>query len=156
MMARPAAFERDERGFLVSEEAAEEAIQRLVFTFYSAVQEDRLLAPIFNRHMTRGWGLHMKRMCDFWSSVLLGTGRFRGNPVQAHLPLAGVTREHFDRWMELFTETAIELMAEPDAREVVQRAARIRVVLEHRMGLAGRRDEGCLPVTGANASEGRS
>ena len=31
------------------------------------------------------WPVHLAKMFDFWSSVTLMTGRFKGSPMQAHL-----------------------------------------------------------------------
>jgi hemoglobin len=52
-------------------------------------------------------------MCDFWSSVMRMTGRYKGNPMIAHMRLKTVRPEHFERWLTLFRETACEL-CEPD------------------------------------------
>jgi hemoglobin len=69
-------------------------------------------------------------MCDFWSSVLLATGRFRGNPVGAHRAVPGIAPEHFDRWIELFQATSVEVLPEPLAVDVVGRSMSMRGVLE--------------------------
>ena len=42
-------------------------------------------------------------MVDFWSTVMLGTRSFRGNLVQRHMQLKGVSPAHFDAWIQLWT-----------------------------------------------------
>ena len=43
-----------------------------------------------------GLKAHLQRMCAFWPSVTLMTGRYHGQPVKKHLPLS-VDARHFDR-----------------------------------------------------------
>ena len=82
-------------------------IEVLVRRFYEKVRADALLGSIFETRI-RDWEPHLKRMCDFWSSVALMTGRYHGTPMAKHLPLP-VEAEHFDRWLALFEETAREI-----------------------------------------------
>jgi hypothetical protein len=60
---------------------SEHGIRRLVDEFYARVRADTELAPIFNRAIPGDWGLHLATMRDFWSSVMLTSGRYKGNPV---------------------------------------------------------------------------
>lgn len=108
----------------------EAEIRDLVFTFYDRVRQDEHLGPVFERSLAGRWAEHLEKMCDFWSSVLLATGRFRGNPVRAHRSVAGIEPAHFDRWLELFEDTACDTLRPHVATDVVSRAARMRVVLE--------------------------
>lgn len=64
-------------------------------------------------------------MRDFWSSVLLKSGRYGGNPLAAHGRLSGVTPELFDRWLALFGATLAELFAPATAADIRSRAERI-------------------------------
>jgi hemoglobin len=52
-------------------------IERLVRAFYKSARRDPLIGPIFERHV-RDWDAHLARMCDFWSSVALMSGRYHG------------------------------------------------------------------------------
>ena len=45
--------------------------------------------PIFEREI-RDWDAHLGKLCAFWSSVALMTGRYKGKPVPAHVKLVGV------------------------------------------------------------------
>ena len=82
-------------------------IERLVRTFYGRVQADPLIGPVFAARI-KDWDAHISKLCAFWSSVALMTGRYHGQPMQAHLELP-VAAEHFDRWIAIFEATANEL-----------------------------------------------
>jgi hemoglobin len=96
---------------------------RLVHGFYDRVRTDPLLGPIFASRVDE-WGPHLEKMVDFWSSVALMTGRYHGAPMPKHLPLP-VEAEHFDRWLDLFRQTAIEVCPLEGAALVIDRATRI-------------------------------
>ena len=87
---------------------SEEMIHALVHTFYDRIRTDEVLGPIFSRVIGEDWGPHLSKMCDFWSSVMLLTGRYKGNPMLAHMRLKMVKPEHFEHWLALFQETARE------------------------------------------------
>jgi len=108
----------------------EREIRELVYAFYGRVREDACLGPVFEGRLEGRWEPHLEKMCDFWSSVLLSTGRFSGNPVEAHLRVPGISSEHFDRWIELFHRTAQDVLQPHHAADVAGRAARMRIVLE--------------------------
>lgn len=110
----------------------EAMIERLVHAFYAKVRGDALLGPIFAARIT-DWDPHLARMCSFWSSVALMSGRFHGNPMAKHLPLP-VDGQHFDRWLTLFEETAEEVCPPPAAAHFIERARRIAESLE--LGIA--------------------
>jgi len=80
------------------------SIRLLVRTFYARARADVLIGPIFNAAV-QDWDEHIDKISDFWSSIMLRSGRYNGRPMRPHLmlPLRG---EHFDRWLQLFEETA--------------------------------------------------
>ncbi len=80
------------------------------------------------------WEPHLARMCAFWSGVVLMSGRYHGNPMAKHLPLPIVTATHFDRWLALFEETAVETCPPAAAQRFVERAHSIAQSLE--LGMA--------------------
>ncbi len=86
----------------------EAMVRTLVHAFYARIRGDQALGPIFARVIGADWGPHLAKMCDFWSSVMLMSGRYKGNPMIAHLRLKMVRPEHFARWLELFHITALE------------------------------------------------
>lgn len=93
----------------------EEMIGALVHAFYGKVRRDSVLGPIF-AHVVEDWDPHLRRMVDFWSSVLLMSGRYKGNPVAKHYPLE-LEGDHFERWLSLFIQTASEV-CRPEAAAV--------------------------------------
>lgn len=116
----------------------ESMIEQLVHSFYARIREDALLGPIFNDRI-HDWGAHLQRMCAFWSSVVLSSGVYHGQPMRMHLPLP-VDAKHFDRWLELFEDTAQGLFSEQAAAIFIDRARRIAMSLE--LGIAA--NEGVL------------
>lgn len=92
----------------------ESMIQDLVHGFYAKLRVDPALGPIFNRVIGEDWDAHLAKMCDFWSSVLLMTGRFKGAPMAAHARIHDIRPTHFARWLHLFKETA-EQLCPPEA-----------------------------------------
>jgi hemoglobin len=107
-------------------------IERLVRTFYGRVRRDPLIGPIFETNVA-DWDHHIAKLCDFWSSVALMTGRYHGQPMQKHFGL-GAGGPHFDRWLDMFEATANELCPPAAAAHFIERARRIADSLE--MGIA--------------------
>ncbi len=103
-------------------------IDSLVRAFYAKVRADEMLAPVFDAHID-DWEPHLLRMCAFWSSVMLMTGRYHGTPMVKHMPLP-VDADHFDRWLELFEQTARETCPPEAGAQFVERARRIAASLE--------------------------
>lgn len=106
------------------EEPSEALIEQLVRTFYGRVRDDAVLGPIFERRLAGQWDAHIAKLVDFWSSVALKSGRYRGQPHVAHQPL-GLTPAHFERWLGLFEATVAELCAGEAAALFIDRAHRI-------------------------------
>lgn len=94
----------------LSQVITEGGIKDLVCRFYGKIREDELLGPVFNQAIKEHeWPDHLETMCDFWSSVMLKSGRYGGNPLQKHLALPSFDATLFDRWLALFSETAREV-----------------------------------------------
>ena len=111
--------------------AKEDTIQQVVHQFYGKVRQDRLLGPVFERFIQgNDWDHHLARMCDFWSAILFHTGRYKGNPMLAHLQIEEIGPRHFDRWMELFVETVGEQCDAPLSERFAQLAGRMRENLQ--------------------------
>ena len=107
------------------DQVSEDAIKRLVDGFYTKVRVDSQLGPIFDRAIPGDWGPHLATMRDFWSSVMLTSGRYKGNPVAKHLALEGMEPHLFDRWLEIFHETCGELFVDSIAETFRVKAVRI-------------------------------
>lgn len=105
---------------------AEPQLQLLVEEFYRRARRDDLLGPIFDQRVSEEqWPFHIERIVAFWSTALRGTGRYRANPIEAHRDIAGLSAEHFERWLELFTLTTHEIFEPEIARAIDLRAERM-------------------------------
>ncbi len=106
----------------------EESIQDLVDSFYLRVRADQDLGPIFDNAIgtsNEAWQPHLELMYRFWSSVMLHSGRYRGNPLRKHLELPPFDTALFDRWLELFAATANELHQPGDADQYIEKSRMI-------------------------------
>jgi hemoglobin len=117
----------------------EESIATLVDAFYARVRRHAALGPVFEAAITQEqWPEHLATMQRFWSSVMLTTGRYSGNPVAVHRAVVGIERSLFVDWLALFTETASELFDAEPASEFATKARRIATSLQlalfHRLG----------------------
>jgi hemoglobin len=115
----------------------EAMIERLVRTFYGRARRDPLIGPIFESKV-HDWERHLRRICAFWSSVALMSGRYHGQPMVTHLPLP-IDTPHFDRWLEIFAETAREVCPPAAAAHFLERAQRIAESLD--LGIAVQKGE---------------
>lgn len=100
----------------------EERLALLVEQFYARVRSDEELGAVFNDAID-DWPEHLGKLANFWSSVMLTSGRYKGQPVPAHRKhLDRITPELFNRWLGLWKATTDELM-EPDAAAALQSKA---------------------------------
>ena len=120
----------------------ERLIRAVVERFYRRVRRDAILGPIFERAVA-DWPEDLQRLTDFWSSLSLMSGRYKGKPFEAHLPLPRLGNEHFAIWLGLFDQTLGELCT-PEQALVFRLGAR-RVAESLSLGLAIRRGELGLP-----------
>jgi hemoglobin len=108
----------------------EEGLKRVVGLFYARIRQDAELGPIFNGAI-KDWPEHLEKLTDFWSSVMLTTGRYKGRPVPAHLKhLDRITPALFKRWLALWKDTTDELMAPGVAQALQAKATRIAESLQ--------------------------
>jgi hemoglobin len=122
----------------------EAALERLIPAFYDRVRTDTDIGPLFNAAV-HDWPGHLEKLVAFWSSVMLTSGRYKGNPVAEHLKhQAAITPAMFDRWLAIWADTTNELLAPAAAAALQAKAARIaeslQLALFFRLGdPAGRR-----------------
>jgi hemoglobin len=122
---------------------SEDGIHRLVDAFHARVRQDAELAPIFARAIPGDWGPHLDKMYAFWSSVMLTTGRYKGNPLAKHFAIPDMQPALFERWLALFNEAADELFDDDISAEFRAKAARIAESLN--LGLFYRPDRSWPP-----------
>jgi hemoglobin len=124
-------------------QVTENDINTLVDAFYARVQHDAVIGPIFNEAV-EDWPAHLALLKGFWASVLLGIGRFTGNPLETHMKLP-ISREHFERWLMLFAETASELLPPDRVALFIDKSQRIAETFQR--GMAARRSGlGLIPA----------
>ena len=83
-------------------------IAEMVRRFYSDVAQDEVLGPMFNDVAHVDWSEHIPKLAAFWCRALLSMPGYEGNPYRAHLLIHArrpFTRQHFERWLDLFHET---------------------------------------------------
>jgi len=111
-------------------EIDEAGLERLIPLFYERVRADPLLGPVFN-DAVHDWPEHLERLVAFWSSVMLTSGRYKGNPMVAHLKhKPRLTPRMFERWLALWTEVTAETMPPEAAAALQAKAARIAESLQ--------------------------
>ncbi|CAN5327914.1 group III truncated hemoglobin [soil metagenome] len=103
-------------------------VENLVRAFYGRIAQDAVLGPIFEERVG-DWDTHIAKLCDFWSSAALMTGRYHGSPMTAHSPLP-IGRAEFARWLAIFAETANSVCPPVAAAHFIERANRIANSLE--------------------------
>jgi hemoglobin len=103
---------------------------QLVDAFYARIRQDEALGPIFNDAVD-DWPEHIGKLTDFWSSVMLGSGRYKGQPVPAHRKHRDrISPALFDRWLALWARTTDEMMLPEVASALQEKAGRIAESLQ--------------------------
>ena len=122
----------------------EQLIGQLVDEFYAAVRNDDILGPVFEARI-QDWDEHLEKLRGFWSSVVLMTGRYKGQPMPVHAAIEEISDTHFMRWLELFAETAKRICPPDAAALFIDRSRRIAQSLK--LGIAlSRGDDSVLMV----------
>ena len=122
MSSAPKAISAESHRQPVHPSIDENKIDALVRHFYGRVRKDDELGPIFAQAITGDWEPHLRKIIDFWSSVLLKTGRYSGQPMQKHVALKQIRPEHFGLWLTMFEESAQDLFEPAVAQVFTERA----------------------------------
>ena len=91
------------------------AIEQFINAFYDKVKKDDVIGFIFNDIAKVNWEKHLPVIYNFWENILFFTGSYNGTPMlidqnlNKHITL---TKEHFERWLKLFSETVDEKKAD--------------------------------------------
>ncbi|WP_243042964.1 group III truncated hemoglobin [Dyella sedimenti] len=115
-------------------QANEVGIATLIDRFYDKVRGDAELGPVFNAAI-EDWSAHKVVLRDFWSSAVLRTGRYRGNPMGVHRTLPAFPQALFHRWLALWRETAREVFEPPVADLFIGTAERVAQGLSMGLGM---------------------
>jgi len=107
------------------DDVTEATIRQLVDAFYTRARRDPTLGPVFAAIAEAAWPAHLEKMYAFWSSVMLTTGRYKGDPVGVHRGVAGIQPPMFGNWLDLFESTAEDLFSPAIAAVFACKARRI-------------------------------
>jgi hemoglobin len=114
-------------------------IEHLINSFYDKVKKDEVIGFIFNDIAKVNWEKHLPVMYDFWESIVFSTGNYTRNPMLVHLQLnrlVPLTKQHFDQWLKLFTQTVDELFEGNNATLIKERALNIATIIQSKILIA--------------------
>jgi hemoglobin len=106
-------------------------IDALMRAFYASAMSDDVIGFLFTDVAALDLDEHLPVIGDFWESVLFGSDAYRKHrrsPLQIHAELherEALRREHFERWLELFTRIVDQHFAGPRAEFAKLRAQAI-------------------------------
>lgn len=93
-------------------------IRALIEPFYQRVRADERLGPIFHAKIGETdaqWAPHLEKIENFWANVMLHERAYQGNPLMKHAAVREIQPAHFERWLDLFEQTAREVLCERKA-----------------------------------------
>ena len=105
----------------------------LVNSFYQKVMADELIKHFFIDVVQVDWVKHFPTMYDFWESIVFEKAIYKGNAMHVHQNLnqkSKLEKQHFERWLTLFTQTVDELYSGPKAELAKTRALSIATVIQ--------------------------
>lgn len=102
-------------------------LSQMVDQFYTRVQADEMLGPIFAQRIT-DWPHHLAHMKKFWRSIMLKTGEFSGNPMVKHAAIPKIDQPEFSQWLKLFSQTLDDMGGSREARDRIH--ARAEMIAE--------------------------
>lgn len=111
---------------------SDEDVILMVNSFYSRVNEDELLSYVFNDFSHVDWEHHLPIMYRFWSSLIFGSGTYKGNPFAKHIPLP-IDKKHFNRWLALFEQNIDEHFEGEVANHTKLRAQSIAHIFQNKL-----------------------
>ena len=100
----------------------ESMVKNVVEAFYARIRRHPVLGPVLESVISDRWPEYLSKMQDYWTSVLLDTGRYHGNPILAHQQHKVIRPEHFDVWLQQWRETARDLCPPQAASEFIRKA----------------------------------
>lgn len=103
-------------------------IDDLMERFYAKAMADETIGYLFTDVANLDLEHHLPVIGDFWETLLFGTGKYQKhgrNPLQVHAEIhrkSPLYFEHFERWLEIFTECVDESFEGERADFIKQRA----------------------------------
>lgn len=113
-----------------------EDLEKLLTEFYKIAVVDEEIGHHFD---DLNLAAHLPVIVDFWEKVLFGKPVYFGNPLFVHKILhekSPLKLKHFQRWFEIFSQTADKLFAGETADAVKLRAKMIAHSLNQNLNSA--------------------
>lgn len=111
-------------------------IELLMTEFYEKVKKDDTIGYIFNEIARVNWGHHIPIICDFWETLLLDATSYKNNAMAVHYALnrkEPLEERHFQRWLQLFSETVDDLFSGKVADMAKKKAKSIASLMQFKM-----------------------
>ena len=111
-------------------------IKHLVDKFYDKALKDDLIGVFFIDVAKINLEKHLPIMYAFWESILLKNHTYRRNAFLPHMDLhrkKTMTKEHFERWTDLFINTVNEHFCGVNAETAKERAVQIAQMMHHKI-----------------------
>jgi hemoglobin len=105
-----------------------EDLEQLLTEFYSVAMTDAKIGYYFTCIAQLDLKTHLPVITDFWEKVLFGKPVYFRNPMIIHHELhekSPFEKEHFDRWLEIWTATIDRLFRGETADKAKDKAATI-------------------------------
>jgi hemoglobin len=117
-----------------------EDLEQLLYAFYSKVFGDELIGLFFTEVVPLDLETHVPVIADFWEAIVFGKRGYSRNVMQVHQhihQLSTIRKEHFDRWVTLFTQTLTERAEGPNAELMKQRARSLATLMDIKLNHQG-------------------
>ena len=116
--------------------ARRDDLETLVRDFYSRVFADPIIGFLFTDVAHMDLEAHIPVITDFWETILLGGGSYRGGAFRPHAELnekARLRHGHFARWLALWTLTIHDHFEGPVAEQAKAHAIRVATAFHRRL-----------------------
>ncbi|OIP85965.1 MAG: hypothetical protein AUK37_03440 [Rhodobacterales bacterium CG2_30_65_12] len=104
-------------------------IDRLVAAFYQRIRAHATLGPVFARAIAPDdgpeWRAHEAKIAAFWRNAVGLDRGYDGNPMRVHVENPQVMPGMFSVWLELFGQTARDVLPSETAARITALAERI-------------------------------
>lgn len=107
-------------------------VEQLVGSFYEQAMEDEHIGSFFTEAIPLDLEDHLPRIIRFWTSILLDTNDYRGNPMIKHIMLhqkMSISESHMNRWLSLWKATVDKSHEGPVADLAKSRAEQIGLLM---------------------------
>jgi hemoglobin len=120
-------------------------IEKLMIAFYSKATQDDELAIIFNEVVKMDWEHHIPVIVDFWEGILLNADTYHRNAMEPHFDINRkypLRKIHFERWLQLFSETVNNNFEGTVAALAITRAKGIAGIMQIKMDAINKQNDG--------------